>query len=230
MIEQIFRRLTRPCDKFEHYFPLYERHLGSFVGKAPRILEIGVQFGGSAEMWRNFFGAGTHVHGVDIERQCSDTEYLSLTVGDQGSDTFWRSRFGGITQSFDIIVDDGSHDNPHQIGTLINTYHLLKEGGIYWCEDTHTSYYAGVRVRDGGYGNQKSFIEYAKQLVDVLHARHTVHAIDVGPTPDGPHVPSHLVALYGHVRGVHFYDSVVVIEKGEPLRFRRMVHAGNRTP
>lgn len=225
MIEQIFQQLTRPCDKFEHYFSLYERHLGAFVGKAPRILEVGVQFGGSAEMWRDFFGAGTQVHGVDIERQCNDTDYLHLTLGNQGSDAFWRSHFAGQAECFDIVIDDGSHDNPHQITTLVNTYHLLKSGGIYWCEDTHTSYYAGVRVRDGGLGNPNSFIEYAKNLVDVLHAPHTAHAIGVGPT-DGPHVPQHLVALYDQMQGVHFYDSVVVIEKGPRLRFQRVRRLG----
>lgn len=227
MIEEIFHRLARPCDKFEHYFPLYERHFGNFVGKGPRILEIGVQFGGSAEMWHEYFGPGTQVHGVDIDPLCSETDYLSVTVGDQGSDAFWRSQFAGADAGFDIIIDDGSHDNPHQIATLRNTYRLLRDGGVYWCEDTHTSYYAGVRVADGGYRNPGSFIEYTKQLVDVIHAPHAEHAVDIGPI-DGPRVPEHLVSLYDRIQGVHFYDSVVVIEKGPRITFRRIKHEGRR--
>ncbi len=225
MIKEVFASLQLPCDKFEHYFPLYERHFGNFVGRSPRILEIGVQYGGSAEMWRNFFGEGTLVHGVDITPQCRETDYLKLSIGDQGDPSFWETTFQGQENTFDIIIDDGSHDNPHQITTLLATYGLLKDGGIYWCEDTHTSYYHGVRVRDGGYKNPNSFIEFSKSIVDVLHAHHTNHAIGFGPTPEGPHVPNELVNRFGRAQGIHFYDSVVVIEKGKPVAFVRNIHS-----
>jgi hypothetical protein len=226
MLKTIFDALERPCDKFEHYFPLYERHFSQFVGKSPKILEVGVQYGGSAEMWFKYFGAGTVVHGVDIAPHCQPTEYLQLYVGDQGSASFWETNFSAAgVGDFDIIIDDGSHDNPHQIVTLQATFNLLKDGGIYWCEDTHTSYYHNVRVSDGGYLNKKSFTEYSKQLIDVINFQHTHFAIGVGPTPNGPHVDERLVALYQKVQAIHFYDSVVTIEKGPRVNFQRTIHA-----
>ena len=103
-------------------------------------------------------------------------------------------------------------------------FNLLKDGGIYWCEDTHTSYYHNVRVSDGGYLNKKSFIEYSKQLIDVINSQHTHFAIGVGPT-NGPHVDEKLVALYRKTQAIHFYDSVVTIEKGPPVNFQRTIHA-----
>jgi hypothetical protein len=229
MLKTIFDALERPCDKFEHYFPLYERHFSQFVGKAPKILEVGVQYGGSAEMWFKYFGAGTMVHGVDIAPHCQPTEYLELTVGDQGSEAFWETNFVAAgKRDYDIIIDDGSHDNPHQIVTLQQTFNLLKDGGIYWCEDTHTSYYHNVRVADGGYLNKKSFTEYSKQLIDVINSQHTQFAIGVGPTPNGPHVDAKLVALYRQTQAIHFYDSVVTIEKGPPVNFQRTIHTPAR--
>jgi len=225
-LREIFEKLQRPCDKFEHYFPLYERHLSHYIGRSPRILEIGVQYGGSAEMWRAWFGPGTTIDGVDVNPLCDDTDYLRLHVGDQGSEEFWRAEFADQAGSYDIVIDDGSHDNPHQIETLRSTYDLLKDGGVYWCEDTHTSYYHRVRVRDGGYGNPRSFTEYAKNLVDVVNEHHTRHAIGVGDTPDGPHVPQDLVSSYQLIQGVHFYDSVVVVEKGRRLAFERTIRRG----
>lgn len=227
-VRRVFDELERPCDKFEHYFPLYERHLSRFVDRAPRILEIGVQHGGSAEMWRRWFGPGTRVDGVDIDPRCQETDYLRLVIGDQGSEEFWLDRFAGSEGRYDIVIDDGSHDNPHQILTLQRCYGMLADGGVYWCEDTHTSYYNGVRVRDGGYRNPRSFTEYAKQLVDVVNAHHTHHAIGVGDTPDGPHVPTDLLEAFSRMQGVHFYDSVVVVEKGERLTFERVIHGGAR--
>src|SRR5579862_1380454 len=94
-LREIFNTLSCKCDKFEHYFPLYERHFSRFVGRSPAILEVGVQYGGSAEMWHKYFGPGTHVLGVDIAPQCRETEYLKLLVGDQGSSKFWRQAFSG---------------------------------------------------------------------------------------------------------------------------------------
>ena len=93
MLLEIFQNLQLGCDKFEHYFPLYERHFSRFVGKSPRILEIGVQFGGSAEMWRKYFGNGTMIYGVDIAPKCEETEYLKLFLGDQGNPEFWKNTF-----------------------------------------------------------------------------------------------------------------------------------------
>lgn len=218
---QIFSGLESSCDKFEHYFPLYDRYFGSFVDKSPKVLEIGVQYGGSAEMWRKYFGEGTTVHGVDIAPLCEETDYLTLHCGDQGSEAFWDD-LAFDSETFDIVMDDGSHENDDQILTLKKTFGLLKEGGIYWCEDTHTSYYSNVRVRNGGYLNKSSFMEYAKRVIDVLNEQHTHYAIGVGPTPDGPHVDAELVSLFGDIQGMHFHDSVVVIEKGIRVPIERV--------
>jgi hypothetical protein len=224
---EIFSDLTKHCDKFEHYFPLYEKWLSRFVGTAPKILEIGVQFGGSSEMWRKYFGPGTIVHGVDISEDCKslENEYLKIHIGNQSEEALWQHEFldQGLCD-FDIIFDDGSHENSDQIATLAFTFlRLLRIGGIYWCEDTHTSYYKNVRVRDGGYRNPASFIEHAKRIIDVIHARHTHYAIGHGPTPSGPHVDPNDLALYHSTSGIHFYDSVVIIEKELPASFSRLI-------
>lgn len=224
-ITDIFHNLTRKCDKFEHYLPLYEKWFGKFVGKSPRILEVGVQFGGSAEMWRKYFGEGTTVVGVDIQRQIEDTDYLTMVIGDQGSDAFWHE-FVKSYGDFDIIIDDGSHENPHQITTLKNTYSLLRDGGIYWCEDTHTSYYHNIRVQDGGYKNPLSFTEYVKNCIDVLSEFHTSYCVGFGSF-DGPKIPEEFTGLYGQLQGIHFYDSIVIMEKGKPFEFKRMIHGVN---
>ena len=59
--------------KWRHYFAIYHRHLQRFVGKAPRVLEIGIYSGGSLPMWLHYFGDGTQVYGVDIEPACTRT-------------------------------------------------------------------------------------------------------------------------------------------------------------
>ena len=74
-LKEIFWNLDKGCTKWSGYFDVYERHLGKFVGKKPRILEIGVLGGGSIEMWLKYFGEGTQVVGIDINEECKKYEY-----------------------------------------------------------------------------------------------------------------------------------------------------------
>ena len=225
MLREIFNDLELPCVKLEHSFGLYERHFQRFVGFSPRILEIGAGSGGSAELWRKYFGEGTRIDGVDITLQCSDTDYLTMYVGDQGNPDFWRQNFDDKGAYYDIVIDNGSHDNPHQITTLLETFDMVKDGGVYWSEGTYTSYYHNAGVRDGGFRNPHSFTEFCKEIVDVLSVHHTTHAIDVGPI-EGPRVPALLAGQFDRIQGVHFYDSIIVIDKGERLAFQRVIHPG----
>tara|TARA_B110000503_G_C7011434_1_gene355861 strand:+ start:92 stop:766 length:675 start_codon:yes stop_codon:yes gene_type:complete len=222
MLREIFNKLEKRSDKFVHYFPLYEKHFEKYIGKKPRILEIGVRGGGSLYMWKEYFGEGTVVHGVDIDAKCSIhadvLKDIHVTIGNGTSKDFWIREFKG--QTFDIIIDDGSHDNPDQIATLLYTYNMLSDGGTYWCEDTHTSYY--TNRTDGGYKNPNSFTEYSKGIIDVLSDHHTRFAIGFGEL-NGPHVNSELLQVYNNIQGIHFYDSIVVLDKGERLTFKRVV-------
>ena len=49
-------RNTRVMHKRDHYFEVYERYLSPIRRSNPVVLEIGVQLGGSVEMWRDYFG------------------------------------------------------------------------------------------------------------------------------------------------------------------------------
>ena len=42
---------------------------------------------------------------------------------------------------FDIIIDDGGHTMEQQIASIETLFPALNEGGVYLCEDTHTSYW-----------------------------------------------------------------------------------------
>jgi len=123
-LKEIFWNLDKGCTKWSGYFDVYERHLGKFVGKKPRILEIGVLGGGSIEMWLKYFGEGTQVVGVDINEECKNYVYdgnVEIVMGDQGNPEFW-DQYLSDKKGFDIVIDDGSHVMNHQITTLIKWY------------------------------------------------------------------------------------------------------------
>lgn len=51
--------------KWVHHFDIYHRHLQKF--QKITLVEFGVWLGGSAQMWREYFGPSAQLYGVDIE-------------------------------------------------------------------------------------------------------------------------------------------------------------------
>ena len=76
--------------------------------------------------------------------------------------------------------------------------HVTNKGGVYWCEDLHTSYW---KPYGGGYKTSTTFIETSKTWIDKLNAHHS-KSPELRPD-----------AFTENVHGIHYYDSVVVIEK-----------------
>lgn len=57
-----------------------------------------------------------------------------------------------------------------QIVTLEEMFWHVRDGGVYLCEDMHTSYWPDWT---GGYLNNDTMIERSKALVDTLNAWHS---------------------------------------------------------
>ncbi len=200
-LQQLFEdHRGREIYKWEHFFEIYDRHCAFMRGKRPRILEVGVMRGGSLQLWKQYFGAGAEVHGVDINPRCGEFEEAGVRVhiGDQG-DAKFLCRLGAEFGPFDLVIDDGSHLMEHQKLTLETLWPFVREGGLYICEDTHTSYFTRF---GGGYRRGESFIEKAKGLVDCLHMWWS------GRMPAGE-----AEAWAPQLAGLHFYPAMVLLEK-----------------
>lgn len=120
----------RQIDKWAHYFPIYERHFERFRGLPIRVLEIGVDHGGSLEMWREYFGPKAHIEGVDKNPQCA--AYGSVYISDETNPALASL---GV---FDIVIDDGSHHMGNQSVTFSNLWPVTM--GVYLIEDCHGGY------------------------------------------------------------------------------------------
>ena len=61
------------CDKWEHYFDIYDELLGRYYGKpGTNYLEIGIQNGGSLEIMRSLLGPDVTINGLDIDPRCAE--------------------------------------------------------------------------------------------------------------------------------------------------------------
>lgn len=192
----------RRVHKWAHYLTLYDRYLAALQGRPITLLEIGVLEGGSLDMWRRYLGPAATIVGIDITPACAERVDPAnrVRIGSQADPAFLKSvvaEFGAP----DVILDDGSHIAGHQKASFEILFPLLKDGGLYMIEDTHTSYW---NEWDGGFRRKGTAIEEAKALVDDMHAWYT----------------GRVRASKAHewIGGIHFHDSMIVIEKARQSR------------
>ena len=136
--------------KWLHYFSAYEqefsRHCGA--GGAPaKMIEIGIQSGGSMRMWRERFGQNLEVLvGVDIQPNTKAWERFGdepgsrpgnvhVEIGSQADPAVFDRINAKYPGGFDIVLDDGSHAAAHILATFQIAWKLLRPGGVYFIED-----------------------------------------------------------------------------------------------
>ncbi|MFV8816342.1 CmcI family methyltransferase [Haliea sp. E17] len=197
--------------KWLHFFDIYERHFERFRGKSPVIVEIGVKWGGSLQMWKDYFGPGCKVVGIDINPDCARhaEDAIEILIGSQDDPAVIEQVFERYPQ-VDIVIDDGSHIMEHMIATFEMMYHRVQPNGVYLVEDTHTCYW---EVFGGGLRREGTFMEFTKHKLDELNAVHTREAL---PVTEFTRSTDYIAC----------YDSVVVFERRPQGRRRALVTHG----
>lgn len=155
----------------QSYGEPYEGLLGHRREDIKRVLEIGVLGGGSLQAWRDYFPNAVIV-GVDNNlSNCNlqDDSRICLVNADQNNVNDLR-----IVQGygpFDLIVDDGSHDQGHVLTSLIHLWDSLprpshvgaRDGGLYVIEDMQ-DYQAHVLAGIAG----AKWLKFHKTIADSL--------------------------------------------------------------
>jgi hypothetical protein len=189
---------SKRMHKWIHYFDIYERHFSRFRNAVPVILEIGVFGGGSLGMWKEYFGPGAQVVGLDINPECKqhEGEGVDIFIGSQDDPVVIEQIFSRYPR-IDIVLDDGSHRMSHMVASFQLLYERIHSRGVYMVEDTHTCYWDEY---EGGIGRPGSFIEFAKVKIDEINAVHTRGAVPIS-------------SFTRITDCISIYDSVVVFEK-----------------
>ncbi|MCI0431104.1 MAG: class I SAM-dependent methyltransferase [Rhodospirillales bacterium] len=205
-LESFFRQHDgRLLHKWHHYLEIYEHHFARFRGKPIHLVEFGVSQGGSLQMWRHYFGPQAQLVGVDINPNCRQFEEpgVRIFIGDQQDRKFLRG-LAGTLPPIDILIDDGGHTMEQQIRTFEELFPHVSANGVYLIEDLHTSYWKGW---GGAYRGRRTFIEYSKNFIDMINAWHSKEPRRLSPSE-----------FTKSVHSLHYYDSVLVIEKRPTTR------------
>lgn len=195
--------------KAENYLFAYQEILEKYIKKKKpvNLLEIGVQNGGSLQIWKKFLPEGSQIYGVDLNPSCKEINFeknIHFELGNAASSDFWTNKLQDVT--FDIIIDDGSHMCIDVTNSFEFLFPLkLNMGGTYIVEGLDASY---KKDYYGGYKKKGSSIEYLKNLIDYLNFNYIELPPDFDKESLGP-----LSDLNKQIKRVSFYDGICAIEK-----------------
>lgn len=173
-IKNILQSQERILMKWNNYLEQYDNFFKKLKYKDEiNILEIGVYHGGGLEFLKKYFsGCKVNLFGVDIAENCKvfNDDNTKIFIGNQSNPVFLKYLCEN-TPPLDIVIDDGGHRMEEQIFSFNFLFSHLAPGGVYLCEDTHTSYmkeYGGSLHK-----SENTFIEFTKNLIDQMHGYRT---------------------------------------------------------
>lgn len=172
LYEIIMEHDGKLSDKWTSNIFSYERLFENYRDRPVRILEIGIQNGGSLEIWAKYFPNAVAITGCDIDLKCSQLAYdnpnISVVVGDANDPDIF-SKICATSDKFDIIIDDGSHLSGDIVRAFSRFFPILSVGGLYIAEDLHCSYWSNF---EGGLEDPGSSLNFFRRLSDLTNLEH----------------------------------------------------------
>lgn len=138
-----YKKKTDKSSIVHDYLKVYDFFMSKFRNDKFTFMELGVGFepnkGASLKMWKEYFSLATIV-GVDVRKDCKaiEEDRIRIEIGDCSDPSYLANIQTEYNPS--IIVDDASHKWSHQIVAFETLFPRLPSGGIYVCEDIHTSF------------------------------------------------------------------------------------------
>lgn len=202
------------ADKWEGYLLTYDIELEPLRDRVRKMLEIGVQNGGSLEVFANYFQQAEYLVGLDICEDCRNLSFndprIHVEIGDATSATA-RQKLARTYGSFDLILDDGSHQSTDITQSFFAMLELLAPGGTYIAEDLCCVYW---KEFGGGLKSPQSPMQLFKHLADVINHEHwrsgvsiADHLREMGYVDISPSTLERI----GSIRSISFHNSICII-------------------
>lgn len=211
-------------DKWTHYLSEYDKLLSGFQEMPISLLEIGIQNGGSLEVFSSYFEHARMIVGCDIDPKCGMLAFgdprIHIVVGDANSDVA-ETAVAALSDQYDIIIDDGSHQSGDIVKSFVRYFKYLNNGGLYIAEDLHCSYWDEFQ---GGLFFPFSSMSFFKRLVDVVNHEHWGLPVNASSLLSGfaaqygTAFDAHLLAS---IHSIEFSNSICVIRKCSPEQNQR---------
>lgn len=202
-------------DKWASYLSLYDAILDPLRQELGSLLEIGIQNGGSLDLWAKYFGNAHHIVGCDIDPRCASLSYadqrINVVVADATLATT-RDQIARLVPALDVVIEDGSHIPREVIHAFLRYWPMVKPGGIFIAEDLHCDYFPG---HEGGITRRNLANRFFAELVHVVNLEHWrgVQAISDLLKDFAPGALIDQAQLADSIASVSFHNSLAVIRK-----------------
>lgn len=153
------------------YFDTYEQLFEPIRKTASNILEIGIYWGGSIQLWRDYF-TNAQIYGVDIsnidfikKESIKNDHHITLFTDTNGYDDYFiQQNFIDNNIKFDLVLDDGPHSLESMTLFIVKYSLLLSENGILIIEDVQDINWINIL---------HSYVPYnLKKYIQVFDLRH----------------------------------------------------------
>lgn len=159
-------------DKWSLYLDAYDDLLSKYQSQPVSMLEIGIQNGGSLEIWAKYFSNAKAIIGCDINPECRKLAYddprIKVVVGDAGNPKTKKEIMHHVPV-LDVVIEDGSHRSGDIIKAFAMYFPLINVGGTFIAEDLHCSYW---QEYEGGLHYPYSSVRFFKVLSDMVNHEH----------------------------------------------------------
>jgi hypothetical protein len=164
------------------YQIMYGRFLLPYYEQNPtmKMLEIGLGCdmdygpGASTVIWKKLFPKAD-LWEAEFDASCVEKHKddklkgFSILTGDQGNDTVldsWIEKSGG---NFDVVIDDGGHQNCQIWHSFLKLWPTVKPGGLYFIEDLQVSNWPKYKnFTTDTCDNNLVVTEKLKEYIDVM--------------------------------------------------------------
>lgn len=203
-------------DKWSIYLNVYNELLSRYKKNEINLFEIGIQNGGSLEIWGKYFENAKLFVGCDIDQNCAQLEFkderIKVLVGDANSADV-VARVNSIASDFQIIIDDGSHTSRDIILSFLNYFEKLSDEGLYIIEDLHCSYW---KEFDGGVFDLCSSMSFLKKIADAINAEHwgvNYSSEEIFKNFEQKYQLKVNKEIFLNIHSIEFFNSICVIRK-----------------
>lgn len=198
------RAKTDKASNGHNYTAIYEKYLEPLRQRPLLIFELGIggyqypdRGGESLKLWHEYFPQARIV-GIDVyDKTGLGNDRTFIVKGSQDDSDFMAN----LVQTFgapDLIIDDASHVCPLTIKSFEILWPMLKSGGLYFCEDIHTSFWLDYHG-DPDPAAAGTTIKYFQNLTAQL-SHDTL-------------LPEFRNSFAGHLDFMHFYRNLVILGK-----------------
>jgi hypothetical protein len=214
------------CDSWSGTLTHYDKTFQGLRNAPIRLLQVGIQNGGSLEVWGKYFSLGRMILGCDADEKCVALQFADSRIKVIWADAaspYAKTKIMQVCGQFDVIIDNSTAKARDSIAVFLQYFPNLVEDGIYVVE--------GLARPSFDMVNDTSAFAFFRLLCDVIQRPNWADQSDVQSRFAMFESDYDIgLAAFNSVQSVEFYNSLIILRKGSAQGLGRRIRRGAMAP